>query len=126
MSATSSAPLTSTSARSAEAPAAFQRALKTSDVPPGTKKAVQVGGKCVLICNAGEKLYAITNICSHQFQPLERGRMSATWIACPTHGARFELATGKALNPPAVQPIATYEVRVVDEWIEVMVEAVAS
>jgi 3-phenylpropionate/trans-cinnamate dioxygenase ferredoxin component len=47
--------------------------------------------------------------------------MSRGWIACPLHGARFELATGRAMNPPAKQPIATFEIRVVEEWIEVLV-----
>jgi 3-phenylpropionate/trans-cinnamate dioxygenase ferredoxin subunit len=37
------------------------------------------------------------------------------------HGARFDLATGRAMNPPAKEPIATYEVRAVDDWIEVAV-----
>jgi nitrite reductase/ring-hydroxylating ferredoxin subunit len=34
------------------------------------------------------------------------------------HGARFDLATGAAMNPPATSPIATYPVRVVDGWVE--------
>jgi 3-phenylpropionate/trans-cinnamate dioxygenase ferredoxin component len=95
--------------------------LAISDLPAGTKKAVQVSGKCVLICNLNDRLYAISNICSHADQPLERGRMANGWIGCPAHGARFELTTGRAMNLPAVRPIATFEVRVVDEWIEVLV-----
>lgn len=102
-------------------PEAFQRVLAVAELPPGTKKAVQVDGRCVLICNANAQLYAISNTCTHADKPLERGRMSASWIACPAHGARFELATGRALNPPAVKPIATYPVRVVDDWIEVSI-----
>jgi 3-phenylpropionate/trans-cinnamate dioxygenase ferredoxin component len=104
----------------------YQRVLSAAELPPGTKKPVQVGGRCILICNAGPRLYAISNICTHAEKPLERGRMSATWIACPTHGARFDLATGKVLNPPAVKPLPVYEVRVVDEWIEVLIEETAS
>lgn len=99
----------------------FLRVLQASEVPMNTKKVVDVGGKPILICNTGDKLFAISSICSHAAESLECGRMGRTWIACPVHGARFELATGKAMNPPAVLPIATYEVRVVDEWIEVLV-----
>jgi 3-phenylpropionate/trans-cinnamate dioxygenase ferredoxin subunit len=95
--------------------------LKTSDVPPGTKKAIDVGGKAVLICNTNDRWFAISNICSHADEKLESGRMSRSWIACPLHGARFELATGRVMNPPAVKPIATYQVRVVEDWIEVLV-----
>jgi 3-phenylpropionate/trans-cinnamate dioxygenase ferredoxin subunit len=80
---------------------------------------VDVGGRCVLLCHSNGRVYAIAPNCSHADKPLERGRLSGTWIGCPEHGARFDLASGKALNPPAVRPIATYEVRVVDGWIEV-------
>ncbi len=98
----------------------FVQVLKVADVPPGTKKAVDVGGKAILICNTNDRLFAISNICSHAEEKLECGRMSRSWIACPVHGARFELATGRVMNPPATKPIATYQVRVVDDWIEVM------
>ena len=101
--------------------ASFTRVALASDIPPGTKKAVEVGAKSILICNTNDRLFAISNICSHADEKLECGRMSRTWISCPIHGARFELATGRAMNPPAVRPVATYEVRVEDEWIEVRV-----
>jgi 3-phenylpropionate/trans-cinnamate dioxygenase ferredoxin subunit len=100
---------------------AFARVLNVSALPPGTKKAVDVNGVSVLVCNTNERLYAVSNICSHAHEKLECGRMSRGWIGCPVHGARFDLATGRALNPPAKEPIATYEVRVVDDWIEVAV-----
>jgi 3-phenylpropionate/trans-cinnamate dioxygenase ferredoxin subunit len=100
----------------------FSRVLNVLQVPPGTKKPVEVAGKSILICHSNDRLYAISNICSHAQEKLECGRMSRGWIACPVHGARFELATGRAMNPPAKQPIATYELRVVGDWIEVLVE----
>jgi 3-phenylpropionate/trans-cinnamate dioxygenase ferredoxin subunit len=106
----------------ASTPRAFSRVLQTSELPPGGKKAVQVNGKCVLVCHANQRFYAISGICSHNERPLDRGRIMGTSISCPFHGARFDLPTGKALNLPATKPVATYEVRVVDEWIEVLVE----
>lgn len=105
----------------AAAAAAFTPVLKLADLPANTKKAVQVGAKCLLVCNVNDKLYAIANVCSHNEKPLERGRMGNGWIACPVHGARFDLATGAALNLPAKLPIATYEVRVTGDDVEVLV-----
>jgi 3-phenylpropionate/trans-cinnamate dioxygenase ferredoxin subunit len=99
----------------------FSRVLNVSEVPPGTKKAVEVAGRAVLICHSNDRLYAVSNICSHTQEKLECGRMSRVWIACPGHGARFDLATGRAMNPPATKPIATFELRVVEDWIEVLV-----
>lgn len=99
----------------------FTRAVPTSDVPPGSKKAIALSGKQILVCNANGRLFAVSSICSHANESLECGRMGNGWIACPVHGARFDLATGAAKNPPAKQPIAVYAVRVVDDWIEVAV-----
>jgi 3-phenylpropionate/trans-cinnamate dioxygenase ferredoxin subunit len=99
----------------------FTRALNVSDVPPGTKKPVEIAGKSILICNSNDRLYAVSNICSHAQEKLECGRMSRGWIACPVHGARFDLATGRAMNPPAKKPIPVFELRVVEDWIEVQV-----
>ena len=82
-----------------------------------------VEGKPLLLCNAAGKLYAIANRCSPNDKPLERGRIGNGWIACPTHGARFDLATGKALCLPATLPVTSYALRVVDEWIEVELAA---
>ena len=105
----------------AEASPAFQRVLQLVELPPGSKKTVQAGGACILLCHANQRVYAISNICSHNQQALDGGRVIGTSIACPLHGARFDLATGKALNLPAKKPVPIYEVRVVDEWIEVLV-----
>ncbi|HMN43655.1 MAG TPA: non-heme iron oxygenase ferredoxin subunit [Povalibacter sp.] len=97
----------------------FVRVLQAAELPAGSKKAVEVAGKWILLCNTDNRLFAVSNICSHAEEKLDCGRMGRTWIACPLHGARFELATGRAMNPPATKPIATYEVRTVDGWIEV-------
>lgn len=95
------------------------RVLQLSELPPGTKKVVTVDGKPVLLCHANGQLHAISNICSHADKPLERGKIGNGWIACPAHGGRFKLATGEAINLPAVRSIPVYPVRVVEDWIEV-------
>jgi 3-phenylpropionate/trans-cinnamate dioxygenase ferredoxin subunit len=98
---------------------AFARVLTVAELPPGTKKAVDVNGVSVLVCHTNDRLYAVSNICSHAHEKLECGRMSRGWIGCPVHGARFDLATGRAMNPPAKEPIAIFPVRVLEDWIEV-------
>ncbi len=93
--------------------------VKQEELPHAGKKVVEVNGKPVLLCNWNGTMYAVSNICSHANETLDCGLMRNGWIACPIHGARFDLATGKAKNPPAKAPIATYPLRVVDDWIEV-------
>lgn len=97
----------------------FTRFCELADVPPGAKKALKINDTWVLVCNTKERLFAVSNICSHQAKPLMMGRVRNCKITCPVHGARFDLETGEALDLPATKPIDTYEVRVVDDWIEV-------
>jgi 3-phenylpropionate/trans-cinnamate dioxygenase ferredoxin subunit len=104
----------------------FFRIMKLADLPSGAKKMVEIGGKEVLICHTIDRVLAVSNICSHAQEKLECGRLGRTWIACPVHGARFELATGRAMNPPATRPIPTFPVRVADDWIEVQVEGASA
>lgn len=97
----------------------FVSVAAVGDVPPGSVKAVTAGGCSILLCNSDGELFAIENKCSHAEQPLECGRMRHGWIACPAHGARFDLETGEPLGPPATRSIATFPVRVAGDAIEI-------
>ena len=94
-------------------------AAKLDEVPAGTKKLVTLSGVEVLLCNSKDRLFAVRNLCSHAYEKLDCGRMKNGWISCPVHGARFDLETGEAMNPPAVMPIETYQLRLVGDSIEV-------
>ena len=97
----------------------FVAVATLQDVPPGTVKAVDVGGRSILLCHAGDRIFAVENLCSHAEQPLECGRLKNGWIACPTHGARFDLETGEPIGGPATEPIATFAVRIKGDAIEI-------
>ena len=93
----------------------------TNELPPNSKKAVELDGRSILLCNSDGDIYAVDNICSHAEQPLECGRIRAGWIMCPAHGARFDLASGEPISGPAQEPIATFPVRITDGMIEIAV-----
>ncbi len=99
----------------------FVAVAGADDLPAGTKKLVDVGGVPVLLCHSAGGIYAVRNMCSHAHETLDCGRMKNGWIACPVHGARFDLATGAAMNPPATLPIDVFALRLVDGVIEVAV-----
>jgi 3-phenylpropionate/trans-cinnamate dioxygenase ferredoxin subunit len=99
----------------------FTPVAAVADVAPDTNRAVTVGKRSILIVHHAGRLFAVENRCSHAEQPLECGRVRYGWIACPAHGAKFDLATGEALSQPATDPIATFEVRIVGDTIEIAV-----
>lgn len=99
----------------------FHPAAHVDEVPAGTKKLVEVAGNQVLLCHTAGKVFAVRNLCSHAHETLDCGRMRGGWIACPVHGARFDLETGAPMNPPASTPIDVFEVRISGDTIEVAV-----
>jgi 3-phenylpropionate/trans-cinnamate dioxygenase ferredoxin component len=100
---------------------AFTRFCELALLPDGSKRAKKINDAMVLVCHTKGQLFAVSNVCSHQEKFLHVGRVRNCKITCPLHGAQFDLATGKATCLPATKPIPTYEVRVVDGWIEVCV-----
>ena len=97
----------------------FVPVAATDDILDGATLAVTVNANQIVLCHHEGKFYAIENRCSHMAEPLTCGVIRWGWIACPAHGARFDLATGEVLGPPATAPIRTFPVRVVDGTIEV-------
>ncbi|MCC7087819.1 MAG: non-heme iron oxygenase ferredoxin subunit [Chloroflexi bacterium] len=91
------------------------------DVAPGEAVVVEAGGKRLALCNTGEGLYAIDDVCTHDGGPLDQGTLDGKEIECPRHGARFDVTTGRALCLPAVRPVRTYPVRVHNGTVEVEV-----
>jgi 3-phenylpropionate/trans-cinnamate dioxygenase ferredoxin component len=90
-------------------------------MPETGNRVVTVDGLEVLLCRFEGQVYALENRCSHADEPLACGRVRLGWIACPAHGARFDLETGEALTGPATEPVRVFAVRVVDGAIEVEV-----
>jgi 3-phenylpropionate/trans-cinnamate dioxygenase ferredoxin subunit len=99
--------------------AKFIAVARTGEIEPGGVKLVEARGRSILLCLHQERIFAIENLCSHAQEPLACGRVKAGWISCPAHGSRFDLATGEPLNPPATESIATFEVRISGDTVEI-------
>src|SRR6201996_2227896 len=97
----------------------FQKALPLADIPQGSMRPVTLGGREIVICHTKDGVYALDNICSHAHARMCEGRLRATRIICPLHGASFDIRTGKVLGPPATAPLQSFAVRIVEGRIEV-------
>lgn len=91
----------------------FIKVAKLKDIPPGERKLVEVDGFVVALFNVEGSICAIEDACTHDGGPLAAGDVVRPGvIACPRHGAEFDLCTGKALTMPAVEAANTFAVKV--------------
>lgn len=92
---------------------------KAEEIAAGTAVVVEAGGKRIALCNTGDGIYAIDDVCTHDGGPLDQGKLDGIEIECPRHGARFDVTSGRALCLPAVRPVKTYPVRVEGGEVEI-------
>ena len=90
----------------------FVQAAKVGELAPGEMKLVETGDEMLVLINVGGELYAIDNECTHAACDLADGSLDGDVLECDCHGSRFNVKTGAVENPPALDPVATYAVRV--------------
>jgi 3-phenylpropionate/trans-cinnamate dioxygenase ferredoxin subunit len=90
----------------------FVLVAAAKDIADGAYVIRQVGEHSVLIVNLGGQFFAVENRCAHVSSPLDGGRVRRGRIACPLHGAIYDLRTGAALSA-ALSPrgLRTFAVR---------------
>jgi len=93
------------------------------ELPPGSVKIVYAGSLAVGVYNLNGEFYALEDRCSHDDGPLCEGEFDAEEgvAICPRHGANIDIRSGRALTLPAVEPVNTFPVRVVDGIVKVQV-----
>ena len=97
-----------------------------TELPPGKRKIVTVGGGEIGIFNIAGKLHALRNICPHKGGPLCSGRLRPHVVSpsvyqidyeqdkqvlkCPWHQWEFDIQTGRALYDASLR-VKIYVVR---------------
>ena len=92
----------------------FIRVAAVTDVADPGKELIEVDGEMVALFHVGGTFYAIDDVCTHDGGPLVDGELTDHAIACPRHGAKFDIRSGAALSMPAVRPTRAHEVKVED------------
>src|SRR5207244_12349825 len=92
------------------------------DLAEGKAIGVGVAGSSIPHNDAIGNVYATDNICTHAYAGLSDGWLDGEVIECPLHAARFDIRSGKVLDPPATEDLKTYPVRIVDGEIQVRLD----
>ena len=100
----------------------WARAASRSELASGEVLGVEVVGRSIALYDVDGNIFATDNICTHAYARLSDGWLDGELIECPLHAARFDVRTGKVLDPPATVDLKTYPVRVVDDEIQVKLD----
>jgi nitrite reductase/ring-hydroxylating ferredoxin subunit len=111
-------------------PSDFRPAIAASKLAEGQPIRVEVDGQPILLvksasagsASAGTStgaIHAIGAVCSHYGAPLNEGTLEGGAVRCPWHGSRFALEDGSVREGPTCTPVPSYEVRVVNDQVEV-------
>ena len=92
----------------------FVRVADVTEVPDPGKTLVDVDGEMVALFHVEGRFYAIDDVCTHDGGPLADGELRDYKIACPRHGAKFDIRNGAALTMPAVRATRAHDVEVRD------------
>lgn len=106
----------------------MHRVGTTGEIPPGSRKIVELERKSIGIFNVNGTYYALRNACPHQQAPLCLGHVTGmplpsmpgevVWaregeiIRCPWHGWEFDLTTGRSIIDPDKCRVKQYDVTV--------------
>jgi 3-phenylpropionate/trans-cinnamate dioxygenase ferredoxin subunit len=90
----------------------FVRVARVSEIPDPGKITVEVDDAIVVLFHVDGRFYCINDVCTHDGGPLGEGQLCDRAIACPRHGAKFDIRTGKALTMPATEDTLAHEVKV--------------
>jgi|SRR3954453_13469373 3-phenylpropionate/trans-cinnamate dioxygenase ferredoxin subunit len=80
--------------------------------------------KELLIAKVQDVIYATDRICTHQYADLTSGFLNEEekTVTCPLHLSVFKLEDGIPQNPPAELPLKTYDVKIEDNGVYVLID----
>ncbi|MBM3240846.1 Rieske 2Fe-2S domain-containing protein [Candidatus Poribacteria bacterium] len=94
---------------------------QVNDLQDGEMKEVNVGKISVLLVRVAGEFYALGSKCTHFGAPLAEGVVHEHRVRCPWHQACFDVVTGDLEEPPALDALPHFAVRVEGEDVIVSV-----
>jgi 3-phenylpropionate/trans-cinnamate dioxygenase ferredoxin subunit len=99
----------------------FVKVASIGELAPGERKLLDFEEATLALFNVDGKFYCIEDVCTHDGGPVAEGETEGFTIACPRHGALFDLRDGSVISMPAVVPLPTYRVKI--EGDDIFVES---
>jgi len=90
----------------------FVRVARLSEIPDPGRQVVELDERLIVLFKVGGELFALDDVCTHDDGPLGEGELVDHTIACPRHGAKFDIRDGRALTMPATRPTVAHQVKI--------------
>lgn len=106
----------------------FKLAIRLADLPPGSMKSVILDDVRVLIASVEGEVYAVGELCPGSALPLSIGALNGAAIVCPWHSERYDVRSGKCLEPAGRRDaprLPVYPVAIADGEVRIAVNAAA-
>lgn len=84
-------------------------------------KEIAAGDMRILLARVGDRFHAVSPTCPHYGASLADGALCGKQIICPLHHATFNVVSGDLEEPPALDALVSYDVRVDGERVMVCV-----
>jgi 3-phenylpropionate/trans-cinnamate dioxygenase ferredoxin subunit len=101
----------------------FVKVADLSEISDPGKKVFELDDRLVVVVHAGGQVYCLEDLCTHDGGPLGEGRLDGHTIACPRHGAKFDIRDGSPLTMPATEATLVHEAKIENGAIYVKISA---
>lgn len=96
----------------------LERLIAVDDLPVGELvRCVTANGLKICLARTEEGFFAIDDTCSHEASSLSEGWLDGDTVECPFHNSLFNIRTGEAMTPPAIEPVRTYALTIEDDQV---------
>ena len=99
----------------------YHAVVSVSELEDRIPYPVDIGADEIAIVSMDGEIFAISNICTHEYACLSDGYVEENRIVCPLHLAEFDITTGAVIEEPAEEDLQTYSVKVVEGQVYVKV-----
>ena len=96
-----------------------ERVAGVDDLADGQMLIVVVGGKKTLLAKVGGEFFATAARCPHWGASLDEGFLDGSRLVCPLHKSIFDVRSGDLIEPPALDGLLAFRVRVAGDDVYV-------
>ena len=102
----------------------FVTVARVGEILEGGVRVVRLEDQAIAVFLIDGAYYALDDVCTHDGGPLGEGTLDGYEIACPRHGARFDIRNGCAKSMPATEDTVVHDVRVTGDNVFVKINDV--